>query len=270
MLARYTSDEWKAYVAAKQAPRYHGQLDRTVEDGVVLVGSDAHYWPGPPSTAHRMFCYLAREMQPKVIVMNGDVLDGASISRHPRIGWERRPTVREELDVCSERLAEIRDAAPRAELIWNLGNHDGRYELRLAERAPEYEGIANFTLKDHFPDWQCAWSTMVNETLRIKHRFSSSLQTNVMKTGRSICTGHLHSSNVLAFSDDNGTRWGVDSGCMADTTAEHFEAYMENNPRNWRSGFSVFTFYHGTLLWPQLARVICDGIVDYAGKVYEV
>ena len=55
-----------------------------LESGVVIVGSDAHYWPGIISTAHRAFIVAVKELNPKMVVMNGDAFDGANISRHPR------------------------------------------------------------------------------------------------------------------------------------------------------------------------------------------
>ncbi len=53
-----------------------------VENGVVMVGSDAHYWPGEASVAHQAFVKLAKEIKPHTIVINGDLFDGARISKH--------------------------------------------------------------------------------------------------------------------------------------------------------------------------------------------
>jgi hypothetical protein len=66
-------------------------------NGTVLVGSDAHIWPGPTTTAMRGFIKFAKELKPRVVVMNGDVMDHPQISRHPPIGWEKHPTVEEEI-----------------------------------------------------------------------------------------------------------------------------------------------------------------------------
>ena len=72
----------------------------SLQDGVVLIGSDAHYWPGEASTAHRAFVKFCKELKPDAVVLNGDVLDGASVSRHPPIGWENRPTLVDEIIAC--------------------------------------------------------------------------------------------------------------------------------------------------------------------------
>lgn len=58
-----------------------------VHSGVVIVFSDAHYWPGHPSIAHYALLETCRVIKPKVVIANGDLLDGVTISRHepPRL-----------------------------------------------------------------------------------------------------------------------------------------------------------------------------------------
>jgi len=130
------------------------RIQITVPNGTVLIGSDGHYWPGPASTAHRAFVAFIKELKPKAVIYNGDSFDGARISRHPPIGWESRPTVIDEIEACRERLGEIEASAGRARKIHTLGNHDGRFETRLAQVAPEFARIKGFHLKDHFPRWE--------------------------------------------------------------------------------------------------------------------
>lgn len=105
--------------------QHPGRLHIDVLDGIVLIGSDGHYWDGPPSVAHRAFVKFCKEMKPKAVVMNGDAMDGAKISRHTPINWEDRPDVVDELKAVQLRLGEMEEAAPaNAKLTWNLGNHD--------------------------------------------------------------------------------------------------------------------------------------------------
>jgi hypothetical protein len=252
----------------KRKPR----LDTEVKSGVVIVGSDAHYWPGDPSTAHRALVKFIKELRPHVVILNGDVFDGASISRWERIGWDSRPTVKQELDVCNERLVEIEDAAKGAERYWPLGNHDARFETFLAKHAQQFEGIEFFSLKDRYPKWKPCWSLFLNDTV-IKHRFKGGIHAthnNTMWAGKSIVTGHLHSMKVTPFSDYNGTRYGIDTGTLADPQGEQFVDYTEDNPKNWRSGFAVLTYHNKRLLWPEFVHVIGDTEVEFRGKVYTV
>ena len=240
--------------------------------GLVLVGGDAHYWPGVNSVGHRAFVKFARELKPKVVIFNGDALDAASISRFPPIGWEEQPTLVDELNEVQARLGEIVDASPRARHIWPLGNHDARFNTRLASVTPEFRGVEGTRLVHHFPKWEPCWSCELNGEVVVKHRFRAgdhATQQNTMRAGRSIVTGHLHSLRVTPFTDYNGTRWGVDSGTLADPYGPQF-AYQENNPRNHVSGFCVLTFHKGRLLWPEVVSVYDEKSVVFRGEVIRV
>lgn len=249
------------------------KLSEIVKDGTVLIGSDSHYWPGIVSTAHRAFVKFARELKPQIIIKNGDELDFPGISKHAAIGWEERPQVVDEIECAKERLSEIEDASKNSKLYWPLGNHDARFETRLAAVAPEYAKINGVHLKDHFPRWKPCWSVWLNDDVVVKHRFKGGIHAthnNTMWAGKTVITGHLHSLKVTPFSDYDGTRWGVDCGTMADPYGPQFENYTEQNPLNWRSGFIVLTFHKGELLWPEHVFVRREGVVDFRGKAIEV
>jgi len=263
--------EWAR--TANRAVTHAARLNLTVKNGVVLVGSDAHYWPDRITAAHRAFVHFARALKPVAVVMNGDVLDGAGISRHSPINWEDRPSLEDEVEECKERLAEITKAAPKAAHVWTLGNHDARFEARLATVAPEYARIHGVHLKDHFPDWSGCWAVWVNQNVCIKHRWKNGIHAahnNAVGSGVSMVTGHLHSLKVTPYTDYTGTRYGVDTGTMADPGGPQFEAYMETNPANWRSGFAVLTFADGQLLQPELVLVRGPKEVEFRGKVIRV
>jgi hypothetical protein len=244
-----------------------------VDTGIVVVFSDAHFWPGVRTTAYRALVKMLGDLKPKAVCCNGDAFDGASISRYPRIGWDSTPTVVEELKACENALGEIAEAAGKAIKHWDLGNHDSRYESRLAMNAPQFEGVKGFTLKDHFPDWTPCWSTWVNGDVVIKHRFKGGVHAthnNTVNSGKTTVTGHLHSLKVTPFSDYNGTRWGVDTGTLADPNGPQFVDYSEDAPKNHRSGFAVLTFHKGRLLWPELVHAFEEGKVEFRGQVIEV
>jgi hypothetical protein len=84
------------------------RVEWKIENGVVLIGSDGHYWPGEVSTAHRAFVKFCKDLRPKGVIMNGDAFDGARVSRWPSIMWEKKPKVIEELEVVTERRARSR------------------------------------------------------------------------------------------------------------------------------------------------------------------
>ena len=262
-------------IATAQKPT---RLDLGIRNGSVIVFSDAHFWPGIRTTAYNGLIWAIKNSNNlKCVINNGDAFDGASISRYPRIGWDKTPSLIEELKACELALAEIEDEAkainPNVKLMWPLGNHDARFETRLAAHAPQYEHIKGFSLADHFPEWQPCWSVWLNDKIIVKHRWKGGVHAthnNTVNSGVSMVTGHLHSLKVTPFDDYNGTRFGVDTGTLAEPTGPQFENYLEHSPTNWRSGFVVLTFVDGVLLWPEVARVLDTDKIDFRGQVIEV
>jgi hypothetical protein len=245
----------------------------SLRDGYVIVANDFHYWPHIISVSHRALLFFSKKLKPKAIVANGDVLDGATISRHPPINWDNQPSLKAELEVCKERLDEIRAANKNAEaFFWPLGNHDLRFEMRLAAQVPEFKGVPGSSLKDHFPEWVPCYTLFINDNVVVKHRFKGGMnapRNNTLYAGRTMLTGHLHSQKCIPLTDYDGTRWGVDTGCMADPFGPQF-MYQEDSPRDHREGFAVLRFVDGELLQPQLVRVIDEDHVDYCNEVYAV
>lgn len=263
-----------AWRTGRHTPTIHPKVvEIEIKNGVALIGSDAHYWPGDPSVGHRAFVRFAKELKPKALILNGDAIDAGSISRHPPIAWEKQPDLIDEIETAQERLHEIRLACPKnCRTTWNLGNHDARFETRLATMAPQYARIHGVHLKDHFPEWEPTWSTWINNDVVVKHRFKGGMhapQNNTLWSGKTTVTGHLHSAKVMPITDYNGTRYGVDTGCLADIFHPAFE-YMEDNPRNWRSAFGVFTFKDGKLLQPELVLAWDDQHVEFRGELIKV
>lgn len=248
-----------------------------ITDGVVIVFSDAHFWPNVRTTAFKGLLWAISQLKPYAVINNGDAFDGASISRFPRIGWTQQPSVKEELNACQEALGEIEAVAKAArhnvQLIWPLGNHDSRFENFLAANAPGYEGVAGFTLKDHFQAWKPCWSCWLTDDVVVKHRYKNGIHathTNTMGAGTSIITGHLHSLKCTPYSDYRGNRYGVDTGTLADIDGKQFNDYLEDNPVNWRSGFAVLTFRDSRLLFPELAIKHAEGMIDFRGDIIDV
>jgi hypothetical protein len=258
--------------------KHSARINVPIENGIAIVFSDAHFWDTNPSTAYRALIKFIKELKPHLIVCNGDAFDGASISRHNRIGFlEDRPTVIQELDACKAMLGYIEDAAkeikPSPVLTWTLGNHDSRFETYLAAVAPQFEFVDGFHLKDHFPNWRPCWATWVNGDVCIKHRWKGGIHAahnNTLNSGTSMVTGHLHSLKITPYTDYTGTRYGIDTGTLAEIDGDQFLNYTEDNPKNWRSGFAIMTFHKGKLLPPELVEVIEDGVVAFRGQVYEV
>ena len=259
-------------VALEKTPQ---RLQFKITEGMIPIGSDAHIWPGPLTTAQRAFLKFCEKFKDQIpmVILNGDVVDGAKISRFPSIGWEDKPTIKEEILAVKEYLNQVEAILPDAIKVWPLGNHDARFETRLANQVPEFEGVHGFHLKDFYSEWLPCWSCFINDDIVVKHRFKGGIHAthnNTLWSGRNIVTGHLHSLKVTPFSDYNGARYGVDCGTLADPMGQQFADYLEDNPVNWRSGFAVLTVAGSKLMMPELVQVWDDTHVQFRGQLFEV
>lgn len=251
--------DFTPYNYSRNKHRHHTPVE--IDTGCMIVFSDAHYWPGHITVAHRALVEAVKKLQPQIIVANGDVLDGARIGRHARIGWETAPSVKQELEAVEERLLEIQMAAKKGtKFYWTWGNHCLRFNTFLSSNAEAFEGVPGMSLEDRFPEWDFATTLDVNGQLIVKHRYHNGIHAgynNTLKAGRSICTGHLHRLLVTPWGDYNGRRWGIDTGTISEPDGPQF-GYMEGNPAPWCSGFAVISWHEGQMLPPELVEVIDD------------
>lgn len=237
--------------------------------GYVVVFSDAHFYPGEYSLGLQAMLRVIKDLKPKIVVANGDILDGSTIHSHGPEGWERPPTLKEELDAVQDCMSKIQRAAKGAVLMRTIGNHDLRFDRRLASNASEYRGIQGIALKDHLPHWDVSWSILINGNTMVKHRINGGIHSaynNTLRGGCHVVTGHTHLLEVKPWTDYTGRRYGVSTGMLADPTDAQFR-YAEDNPRPWAQGFAVLKYNEdGMLLPPELCEVI-NGRAYFRGGV---
>lgn len=258
--------------------RHRARILLPIEDGCVFVFSDAHYY-GAASPSHKASLLLAKKLKPWAFINNGDTIDGASISRWPVGSFTElsaRPTVAGELKLAVARLADY-EQLPAKFRIWNMGNHDARFETRLAEKVPEYAGVDGFTLKEHFTEWLPAWRTDFVDGDRVevvvKHRFKGGMhagQNNALWSGVSCVTGHDHMLKTYPLTNVRGLAWGIHAGTMAPVDSPLFTHYTEDNPVNWQEGFPILWFRDGRFIGPELVHALPDGRVVFRGDVLKV
>lgn len=255
-----------------------GRVNVEVLNGSVLIGSDLHIWPGEESTCLRAFKKFTDDLQPNVVILNGDVMDFPRISRHPQ-NWESAPDPIEEIESAQDHLNDIVSRCKRGtQKIWTLGNHDARFESMIANAAPQYRGIKGVHLSDHFAVWQKAMSCFINEKIEpgrtmVKHRLAGgqhATYNNVKRAGTSVVTGHLHSQNVRRVSDYRSfDLYGVDTGCLADKRHRAF-TYTEDAPLDWGEGFAYLTYRDGRLMLPELITRFDADHVQFRGQLHRV
>jgi hypothetical protein len=247
--------------AAQQFPL---ENNVTIGTGKILCISDAHYWPGIITVAHMAAVEYAKQERPKIIAALGDMFDGATVSRHPPLGWEKSPRVIDELDACRERMSDFERASPESLKLWHVGNHDARFDRTLAANTFQYEGLAGFSIADYFKAWKFTYMSKVNNQLGMRHRPVNggvhSAYNSALKYGLSYAHGHLHQLKVNPVDNAHGRLWGVDCGHLADPSGPQF-AYREGLTIGSCSGFAVLSFYKGRIIDAEICHVNDMGAV---------
>lgn len=254
---------------------YTPRVDAAVEDGCAIIGNDRHVWPDDGvSAAEAAMLVLIPKLRPKLIISNGDVFDGAALSRHAPLGHESKPRTDDEVMAVQAHLHRLAAAACGFEtrLMRTVGNHCMRFDRKLAEVASDMSKLHGMRLRDRLPLWSESWSIHINAGVAgghtvVKHRQRSGVHAshnNATIAGCTIVTGHTHKQDVRAVTNYNGTHYGVQTGMLADRHQPAHE-YAEDHPDPGQPGFAVLTWRDGVLLPPELATVDDAGVTWFRG-----
>lgn len=107
---------------------------------LMLSISDTHATFLDPFVWH-CFLIACAEMDPDYIYLNGDILEGSQISRHPKIpGWSVPLAL--EFEFARTMFEQLRQVCPDAVIIWGSGNHGlDRIAMYLTQVAPALSGL---------------------------------------------------------------------------------------------------------------------------------
>ncbi len=255
-------------------------------ESVVSI-SDTHATFLDPFTWH---CFLRtiQHLEPDIIYLNGDILEGGEISRHPKIpGWSVSMQV--EFDFAREMFRQIREVAPDAELIWGAGNHGlDRLAMYLTQVAPalsglralrfdQLAGVEEFGVKlaqggsiaspvgteDHLP------GTLFHDFYLIHHGtclgvtpYLQELR-SAMYSGQS---GHVHRAGLAYATTEQGgakTWMSTPMGCVPRAG----RAYIKSRNTGWQTGFGV-AFMHSGGRVHQYPVVTSGGVAIVEGLVF--
>jgi hypothetical protein len=260
---------------AQYQPEYDS-LELTVKDSVMVMYSDAHFWPGLDSCANRALLKLLPEIRPNWVWDLGDSLDAASVSRHPPNGWTDMPKLAVELEAMLMAKRKIKEVSKGASHAMIHSNHAARFDKYFAMNASEAKGIRGTRLRDHVEEPIYLRVIINGHTLLIHGmRYGIHAQyNNVQMAHISTISGHLHAQQVrprTTLSKVNGgtnTIYGVDVGTLASVDGPQFD-YRLGTPSDWRSGFAVITFKDGILMPPEFCTVVDEDkeLVFFRGKV---
>jgi hypothetical protein len=234
---------------------YPRMIAKNVPGTTWLIVSDLHIWDGDPPLIYKAVVKLAKTLKVDGIVLTGDSIDGARISRHPQMRGSKAPKIEKEIETAKRWIKMLPKVKHQ---LWTMGNHDIRIDNYIAANANELDGYI-LSLHEHFTDWEFAWAFEFNETVEIRHRFRSGIHSGYnssMHSGLSMVTGHTHQLQITAIRDRKGTRWGVETGTLADPHGPQFQ-YTEGASSRAQQGFAVLTFDDdGVMMPPELCELL--------------
>jgi len=115
-----------------------------IKQSRILIISDLHF-PYQNNEAITLALNYGKEKKVDCILINGDLIDFAVISRHEK-DWRAR-SVAEEFDSVRMFLNTLRTHFPKSKIVYKHGNHCERWEKFLYNKAPEIFDVNDFQLE---------------------------------------------------------------------------------------------------------------------------
>ena len=115
-----------------------------IKQSRILIISDLHF-PYQNNEAISLALDYGKEKKVDCILINGDLIDFATISRHEK-DWRSRNVV-QEFEAVKSFFKTLKDHFPQTKIVYKYGNHDERYEKYLYAKAPEIFDMPEFQLE---------------------------------------------------------------------------------------------------------------------------
>lgn len=227
---------------------------------LVLSISDTHATFLDPFT---WLCFLGacRDLKPDIVYLNGDILEGAEISRYPKIpGWT--VDLQLEFDFAREMFRQVRAVVPReTRVVWGAGNHGlDRIASYLTQVAPAFAKLRSMrfdeladlggldvelamggTIASPKDQEEDAPGRLLYGFYRIHHGTKLGATPAVQEleeAGRSGQSGHVHRAS-LVFGTSEASRtmsWmSTPMGC----TEKAGRSYIKGICSGWQKGFGI-------------------------------
>lgn len=245
---------------------------------LTAVVSDVHLDGKRPHASWRAFRAWHRAVKPARVIISGDFVDLAAVSRFDA-DRDEAAFLAPELKQAAREVSEILAVGSAVTMI--LGNHEGRWNKLMfpGKRATTFRGIPGLDLPSVWrslglPE-DVAWADEVwlglgHGRVLVRHGDTGTAAKGPVHLAATLLRQDPHYSQVvghhhrgeLRFHTSHGiTRWAAANPCL---TGDH--GYAPN--ANWVRGFTVLQHWAGgARCTPHLVPCV-NGEVAWAGKVY--
>ena len=279
------------------------------QNAVVLPDMQIGYYHGPnglepthDEAAIAAALAVTRAAKPSKVVLVGDNLDLPEFGKY-RLSPAFQRTTQAAIDRATTLCAELRQAAPAAEIVWLAGNHEERMPNYVMENAAAAFGLRRGNTPDSWPvlsvPYLCrmdehgieyrpgypAGHYWVTERLKVVHGelVKSQTSTAAAYLGRektSTIFGHVHRREYAARTrdDHDGPReiMAASPGCLCRTDGavpsvkggRDLDGRPIRRAEDWQQGLAVVPFDPTSGLFDYEQVAIRDGVARWRGREY--
>lgn len=207
-------------------------IKRTGDQRVVVL-SDAHA-PHHDPDAIAAACDFIRDVQPTIVILNGDLLDLYAVSSFDK-DPDRVLSLQYEFDICkSEVLDPVVAAAGEAELFYVEGNHEHRL-TRWLSRHPEVASLRALSVPalldlDKLGIKYVTYGVEVNDVLITHGKAVAKWSGGSIKRelerqrfGVNMVMGHVHRVGLFNTWTRTGGVWGIEAGCLCNLNPDYVD-----------------------------------------------
>ena len=245
---------------------------------------------------------ICRTVNPAMVVLVGDNIDAPEFGKY-RLTPAFQRTMQAAIDRAALLCAQLRHAAPDAQIVWLAGNHEERLPNYLLDNASAAFGLRQGNRPDSWPvlsiPYLCrmdeygieyrsgypAGHVWINQRLRVIHgdkvaSGNSTAHKYLATEKTSVIYGHIHrrewAERTREDWDGAKTVMAATPGCLAridgvvPSTKQGTD--LDGRPlrrmEDWQQGLAVVTYEEGEgrFVYEQIA--IHDGWAQYRGKDY--
>lgn len=257
-------------------------MPELVERGIVI---NDYHGPYQSMPCHRILVQVLSHFKFQRKILNGDIYDVASLSKH-RMPGPDTPMFQEEILAANDFIYELMDAkgGRDAYTVFNMGNHEDRYNrhFREAINTPlagavdvqsafmfdQWGGVDEFNeLHDlHLPVLENGVQVPLAFTHGYKHG-QAVAKGMLMDLGISSVSGHTHRPDHYSQTYGDGSiRAAWVTGCLTDLAPEYMKRRFGRS--KWTQGFGMFyLFDDGSFHFKPVE--IWKGMAVVEGKVFD-
>lgn len=221
-----------------------------------VVGSDFHFGCHDEA-AISIFLATVQELQPRIIVLNGDTMDMLAISRYPK-DIKKNWSLLDERKAYHQFLDTLISISNGAEIYETVSNHsgqsiDGRWRRYLSDRLGELASLPDISDKLSYQnvfmgdyqnyvqhvDYVDLNGLIVTHGTTVRKNGGYSARGEIDKWGASILHGHTHrigstAQRIPAIGNRPEKQvYGFEGGCLCSLESTYAVA------PNWQQGFNI-------------------------------